>query len=121
VLASLYDIPLKTEGDEWLHDVLADGPQPAATVKRWAKAAEFPEPTFHRARRKAGVEVTRSTNEKGRPSLWALKGYVSPVSCQTAMKRNPQAPDQGQHGESGDYVSASGVDTKPPVIDPGAW
>jgi hypothetical protein len=87
---------------EWLNAVLADGPQPAALIKKWAKAAEFSEPTLHRARRKAGVEITRSTSEQGRPSLWVLKSYVSPgyVSDPHETKDAPpltrdNTPDEG--------------------------
>jgi hypothetical protein len=102
---------------EWLNDVLADGPQSAALVKKWAKAAEFSEPTLHRARRKAGVEVTRNNSEQGRPSLWALKGYVSRgfVSTPHETKDEPpltrdNAPDEGV------TCQPPGSDTKPSPV-----
>lgn len=83
----------REEAREWLRDVLSDGPQPAADVKRRAEADGIKSRTLDRAKRDLSVITTREGySSKGR-WLWAMP-HSAPESPKSA-KHNVLAHNGG--------------------------
>lgn len=62
----------REEAREWLRDVLSDGPQPAADVKRRAEADGIKSRTLDRAKQDLGVITTREGYGSQGRWMWAM-------------------------------------------------
>lgn len=76
----------RTAAERFLTDALAEGPLPAAEVKRRATEAGIAESALHRARPKVGVDTQRKGYGGG--SVWELQSSVSVAATTDTNETN---------------------------------
>jgi hypothetical protein len=121
--------PARSEAEQVLQEILAEGPVPAKKVKAIASEAGVAERTLARAREALGVTTQREGFGKGARYVWALPEAPcvppeTPMDPMDAIGASSQSP--GTHGTHGDPVA--GMDPgEPPLFepddpdDPGRW
>lgn len=114
IATSTEDRSALDEAVEWLEGVLGSEPMPRAEIVKLARGESISLATLKRAADRVGVEVTRNENERGRPSLWALKGFSSPPFEPKPYEPKPE-PSLSSANSSDELVSAhvSGSEPKP--------
>ena len=71
----------RDEASEWLQEVLADGPVPAANIWEQAKKNRIADRTLKRAKREIGVKAYREGFGPGGEWIWALPEHRGPTSA----------------------------------------
>ena len=69
----------RDEASEWLQEVLADGPVPAANIWEQAKKNRIADRTLKRAKREIGVKAYREGFGPGGEWIWALPDHRGPA------------------------------------------
>jgi AAA domain len=93
----------RDDAADWLLELLADGPMLYKEIERLSHAENISRATLHRARHRAGVEVSRDDTAKGRPSTWsppshAVSSPPQPHPPETKSNRcdvRPSGPSEG--------------------------
>ncbi len=91
----------RDEAAEWLADLLVGGPRPYKEVERLAAEVGIARATLHRARKTAGVRVTRDEAAQGRPSRWGLSSQPLTQHSETKdLRENASRINLSSHGVS---------------------
>jgi hypothetical protein len=113
--------PARSEAEQVLAEILAEGPVPAKKVKAIASEAGVAERTLARAREALGVTTQREGFGPGARYVWALPEPPcvppeTPMDPMDAIDVSSQSP--GTHGTHGDPVAGMDPGEPPPLFDP---